>query len=193
MKLDADQVAVLVRSASQGHQPSWDALVEEYSGLIWAITRSFHLTSSEAADVSQTTWLRLCENVDRLREPGAVGAWLATTARRECAAVRSRSRSVVLLEDMSRVGDYLELEDAAEAGVLHEEAVASVRNALAHLPDRTRTMLTMLMQDEPLSYEQVACALNVPIGSIGPTRGRALRRLRRILEDRPEVGETVLA
>ena len=182
MRIDQVAAAALVRAAARGDQRSWDALVAEYGGLIWAITRSYRLTPAEAADVSQTTWLRLCENIDRLRDPGAVGAWLATTARRECLSVQTRSRAVVLMDDMSRVDVEPDASDAVDAGLLRQEAVATVREALGRLPGQSQAMLTMLMQDEPPSYEQVAATLNVPIGSIGPTRGRALRRLRQILE-----------
>src|SRR3954470_23000156 len=101
--MDDSMVAARVRAAAQGDQRSWDALVTEYGGLIWAITRSYRLDAAEAADVVQTTWLRLCENIDRLRDPGAVGAWLATTARRESQRVQSRSRALLLVGDMVQV------------------------------------------------------------------------------------------
>src|SRR5947209_4848395 len=107
MRLDQTEVSALVEAARLGDQKSWDALVDAYSGLIWAITRSYRLTAAEAADVSQTTWLRLCENIDRLRDPAAVGAWLATTARREAGRLIARSRAVVLIDDMTRVAEYL--------------------------------------------------------------------------------------
>src|SRR3954449_4615496 len=102
MKLDQAEVPALVQAARNGNQASWDALVTEYSGLIWSITRSYRLTAAEAADVSQTTWLRLCENIDRLRDPAAVGAWLATTARREAANLKARSRAAVLIGDLAQ-------------------------------------------------------------------------------------------
>jgi RNA polymerase sigma factor (sigma-70 family) len=188
MRLDRAQAAALVSAAARGDQRSWDALVAEYAGSIWAIARSYGLTAAEAADVSQTTWLRLCENVDRLRDPGSVGAWLATTARRECSYQRGRGRSVLLVEDVTRLDLNLDLQEVEtiDSGLLRDEVVATVREALGHLPTRTQTMLNMLMQDEPRSYEEVAAALDLPVGSIGPTRGRALRRLRRVLESIPE-------
>ncbi len=182
MSSDRTRAAALVRAAADGDQASWDALVAEYGGLIWAITRSYRLSAAEAADVSQTTWLRLCENIDRLRDPGSVGSWLATTARRESLSCQSRSRAVLLVEDMTRVEEDAQDGDAVDAALLRQEAAVSVREALDQLPGRTRRMLTLLMQDEPPSYEEVAAQLNVPIGSIGPTRGRALRRLRQIME-----------
>jgi RNA polymerase sigma factor (sigma-70 family) len=174
--------ADLVRHAAGGDRRAWDALVDEYGGLIWAITRSYRLSAPEAADVSQTTWLRLCENIERLRDPGAVGAWLATTARRECLNQQGRGRAVDLVEDMSRLEAEVVCDDPVDAGLLQREREAAVRAALVRLPARPQQLLRMLMTDDPPSYEDVAAALDLPIGSIGPTRGRALRRLRQILE-----------
>jgi RNA polymerase sigma factor (sigma-70 family) len=180
-RLDRDEAALLVRAAAHGDQRAWDALVDEYGGLIWAITRSYRLTAAEAADVSQTTWLRLCENVDRLRDPRAVGAWLATTARRECNALWQRSRTVVLVDDLARMDQRVAADEPLDAGLLRDEAAAEVRRALDQLPSRSRALLMLLMQDQPPSYEEVAARLDLPIGSIGPTRGRALARLRQVM------------
>jgi RNA polymerase sigma factor (sigma-70 family) len=78
------EVASLVRAAAAGDEAAWGALVERFTPLLWATTRSYRLDRARAADVVQTCWLRLVENLDRVQEPERVGAWLATTARREC-------------------------------------------------------------------------------------------------------------
>ncbi len=134
MTSERAMTAALVRTAALGDQASWDALVAEYGGLIWAITRSYRLTAAEAADVSQTTWLRLCENIDRLRDPGSVGSWLATTARRESLSCQSRSRTVMLVEDMTRMEEGSQDVEAVDSMLLRQEAAASVREALDQLP-----------------------------------------------------------
>ena len=86
----------LVRAAAGGDQGAWDALVARYVGLVWATARSYRLEDADASDVVQTTWPRLVEHLDRLRDPAAVGSWLATTARNEALRViRVRSREVV--------------------------------------------------------------------------------------------------
>src|SRR4051795_1122544 len=104
MRLDPTQVAMLVESAAQGDQKSWDALVHAFGGMIWRIARSYGLSASEAADISQTTWLRLCEHIDRLRDGTALGSWLATTARRECSSYQARNRPLAPLEDLVALG-----------------------------------------------------------------------------------------
>src|SRR4051795_2193299 len=73
----------LVLSAAEGDQAAWDALVDRFAGLVWSIARAHRLSAADAADVSQTTWLRLVEHLGRIRDPERVGAWLAATARNE--------------------------------------------------------------------------------------------------------------
>src|SRR4051794_25415750 len=74
----------LVQAAVAGDQAAWNELVERFQGLVWATSRSYRLSRADAADVAQTTWLRLVENLNRIHDPERLGAWLATTARREC-------------------------------------------------------------------------------------------------------------
>ena len=81
-----DLQAVL-QAAANGDREAWNALVAQYSGLVWSVARAHRLGDADAADVVQTTWLRLVEHLDRIRNPEGVGAWLATTARHECLRV----------------------------------------------------------------------------------------------------------
>src|ERR1700753_4456201 len=84
VKVDAVDVAQLVRRAAAGDRGAWERLVDKYARLIWAITRDFKLGESDAADVAQATWLRLLEHIDRIEDPDRGGAWIATTGRKEC-------------------------------------------------------------------------------------------------------------
>ena len=99
-----DTVVDDLARAAEGEQASWDRLIDRYGGLVWSVARSYRLSADDAADVSQTTWLRLVEHLGRLREPERLSAWLVTTAKRECLRViRSRSRDRVLdLEGLAR-------------------------------------------------------------------------------------------
>ena len=87
--LHPSDVAQLVRRAAEGDRQAWERLVDQYARLIWSITGEFKLVESDAADVAQTTWLRLLEHIDRIQHPDRVGSWLAATARNNaCAAWR---------------------------------------------------------------------------------------------------------
>ena len=148
--------------------------------MLWAIARRHRLCHAASADVVQTTWLRLAENIGRLREPSRLGAWLATTARRDC--LRTLCASARELPD----AEPPESVDAGarwiDGAVIDAERDEAVRSALQRLPDRDRTLLRMFAAEPPPSYQKIGLELEMPIGSIGPTRGRALMRLRRELE-----------
>ena len=98
-EIDTSDVARLVRLAAEGDRRAWEGLVDQYSRLIWAITRGFKLVESDAADVAQATWLRLLEHIDRIEYPDRVGSWLAATARNECLRSLAARKKVVLADD----------------------------------------------------------------------------------------------
>jgi RNA polymerase sigma factor (sigma-70 family) len=167
----------LVRAAASGDQGAWDALVSRYVGLVWATARSYRLEDADAADVVQTTWLRLVEHLDRLRDPSAVGSWLATTARNEALRViRVRSREVAT-DELDEPAD----DSPPEMALLAGERDLAVRAAFELLRERCQALLRLLAMDEPPSYEEISAALDMPIGAIGPTRSRCLEQLRRHL------------
>jgi len=175
-------VARMVRQAATGDKRAWERLVDQYARLIWSITREFKLEESDAADVVQTTWMRLIEHIDRIQHPERVGAWLAATARNECLRnLAARKRIVLAHEDVAFEGPT---EGALEidAALLAEERAAIVRAAVDHLPRRWQRLMELLMADPPASYAEISDELGLPIGSIGPTRGRCLARLRVLLE-----------
>lgn len=176
----ATDVGELVEAAAAGDEQAWNGLVQRFAGLIWSIALAHNLGPAEAGDVSQTCWLRLVENLDRINEPDRIGAWLATTARRECLAVLRRAGRQVPTDS----DDDLEpqpVEAPIEAGVLTAERDRALWAAVDDLPPRCRALLRLLMTDPEPSYEEVGAALDMPIGSIGPTRGRCLEKLRRKL------------
>ena len=174
----ARDTSELVLAAGRGDESAWRELVEAYGGLVLAIARSYRLSPGDSADVSQTTWLRLCENIDRIYDPSRIAGWLAMTARRECLRVIGRSRRLVLVAETGSLSDAWALADeGVDAQLLAAEREVHVQHALELLPDRSRTLLRLLMLDPPPAYQQVAAALDMPVGSIGPTRGRALRKL----------------
>jgi RNA polymerase sigma factor (sigma-70 family) len=169
----------LVSDAKGGDERAWGEIVERYAGLVWAVARAHRLGDADAADVSQATWMKLFRSLGTLHQPSALGAWLATTARRECLrSIRRAGRSEPWPEDL----DVADGGPAVDAGLLASDRDALVLRALAALGERDRALLRMLSADPAPSYEEIGAALDMPIGSIGPTRARALERLRRKLE-----------
>lgn len=182
--MSGEQVGALVRSAAGGDEAAWQALVDRFASLVWAITRSFRLSPSDAADVSQVAWLRLVEHLDRLTEPDRVGAWLGTTARRECLAViRRRNRAALPSGDETTFDDIAADVPAPDHRMIAEQRNAVLWQAMEAISDRCRQLLRVLMADPPPFYAEVGAALDMPIGSIGPTRARCLAHLRRHLAE----------
>lgn len=173
----AAELVDLVDRARAGDARAWEELVARFRRLVAVITRSFRLGTDDAADVTQTTWLRLFESIDRVREPDSLAAWITTTARRECLRVR-RSRTRELPCDEM---EQHESRSFAAPGreIIRDEHRATLRAAVHGLPDRHRRLMATLLASPTPSYADVAVALDMPVGSIGPTRGRAIELLRR--------------
>ena len=171
--------AHIVMSAARGDEASWQRLVDRYSSLLWAVTRAHNLNGNDAADVVQTTWLRLIEHLPNIKNPAGIGAWLATTARRECLRTLRRAARFHPSDELDVLVD--EEVAGADMRLLGDERDAALWNAFKRLPRRDQALLRMLTADPTPSYAEIAAALGVAIGSIGPKRGRALERLRREL------------
>ena len=185
--MEPAEVTVLIHRAAEGDPTAWDAIVDEYAGLLWSVVRGFRLNEAQAADAVQTTWLRLVEHIADLREPGHVAGWLKTTAQRVCLQViRQGGREQLTDWDEDRgSGSGVRLdgpdEDGPEAAALRREQQVLVRRALADLPDRHRQLMELLLASPAISYQEIGARLGMPIGSIGPTRARILVRLREAL------------
>jgi RNA polymerase sigma factor (sigma-70 family) len=181
MTADQGDVTLLVKRAATGDQSAWDALVARYTNLLWSVARAYRLERTDAADVVQVAWLRLVEHLPTLREPERVGSWLATTVRRECLQLlAARKRRGAPIDDtvLDNVPD-----DAVplDHGLLTTERNAALWSAFARLPERCQKLLRVLMVDPPPSYQDVSASLEMPVGSIGPTRARCLDRLRALI------------
>lgn len=188
--MDDAEISDMVSAAAKGDRAGWEALVQRYSGLVWAVTRGYRLSPADSADVFQTTWLRLTEHLDRIEKPGQVGSWLATTARRESLRVaRSSTRTVpadeATLVALGQSDDYSPEQAVldAEGALLASERAARLWRAFGQLTKNCKELLRVLMAAPPPSYAEVSAALGIPVGSIGPTRARCLQRLRERLAD----------
>ena len=174
----------LVEAAAAGESQAWRELIDRYAVLIRSVCRAHRLGDADTDDVAQLTWLRAVEHIGRLHDPDRFGAWVGTTARRECLRVLQGHKRVVPTADEVRNPLFAAHVDEDEIALAAERR-AAVRQALTTLPSRQRTLLRLLHADDAPSYEAIGSALDMPIGSIGPTRGRALERLRRELQHAP--------
>ena len=176
-------VAELVVEAGKGDTAAWDALVERFAGLVTAVVRTYRLSPADAADVSQTTWLRLIENLHRISQPDRVGGWLATTARRESVRIlRLADRQVPTSdEDLERLTDAPTV--SVDRDLLVDERDRALWEMFTKLPARCRLVLLALVGEPPMSYRDLSDVLDMPVGSIGPTRARCLERLRALAAD----------
>ena len=173
---DDPSVVALVARAAGSDQDAWNELVERYAPLVWGICTRYRLSSHDIEDVGQNVWLRLVEQLGKLREPAALPGWLATTTSRECLrVVTTAQRLGTSLDDAPEVADDVVIDEE----ILRTERDAALRSAFAELSPRCRQLLAMLISDPPHSYSQISETLGIPRGSIGPRRARCLERLRR--------------
>ena len=184
-------VEELVARAAEGTQAAWDEIVRRYERLVWSIARSYRLNSADAGDAVQTTWLRLVEHLGKVRDPERLGAWLATTARRESLRIathRRRQRDDGSDDDLALMPDT---SVDVEESLLSSERDVTLLHAVRQLDDRCQKLLRVLSASPPPRYDAVAEAFGMPIGSIGPTRGRCLNRLKDVLHTMGYVPEAM--
>jgi RNA polymerase sigma factor (sigma-70 family) len=170
----------LVARARSGDRQAWDALVERYAPLIWSICRRHRLGRADADDVGQSVWLRLLDQLDRVREPTALPGWLSTTTRRECLRVLSAAQgphATIYALDVESLPD--QRAGTADQELLAAERHAALRAAFTQLPPNGQQLLALLTADPPTPYADISAQLGIPVGSIGPTRSRYLDKIRR--------------
>jgi RNA polymerase sigma factor (sigma-70 family) len=172
--------AALLTAARDGHRDAWDAIVAEYEGMVWSVARIFRLDHADAADAVQLTWLRLVENLDRIDDPSRLAGWLATTVRRECLQVLRRGQRVQPADEQLLV-TVPDPGPDVDAALLTDERDASLWRAFRTLGEKCQQLLRILMASPPPSYQDVAAALDIAVGTIGPARQRCLVQLRQRL------------
>ena len=171
------ELATIVCAARAGDSAAWSRLVERFDRGLRNIARCYRLPAADVDEVIQATWLQLLENIQRIREPAAVGAWLTTATRRN--ALRRRQMHVrELLSGDPELGERADAEEP-DARLLVSERDAALADALRALPDRHRRLLLVLLTQPTLDYREIGALLSMPVGSIGPIRARALARLAR--------------
>jgi RNA polymerase sigma factor (sigma-70 family) len=178
-----DDLEPLVRAALAGDQAAWDGLVERLHRVAWHAIAGFDLSPEDRQDAFAATFFRLYERLSTIREPAKLPGWVATTARNEVhTLLRARRRTVLADLDDSQLPL---VEDDAAMGLLDLELHDALHRGLARLSAACRQLLHLLTCDPPLAYSEVSELLDLPHGSIGPTRQRCLERLRATAELRP--------
>jgi RNA polymerase sigma factor (sigma-70 family) len=154
---------------------AWDILVTRYERLVYSVAVRNGLSSEDAADVTQATFVALIDSLERLREEDRLGSWLMTVARRQSWRVRNRARTQVDLDAVAETAD----EPLAEW-----DTVLALHGALSELGGTCKSLLEALYLDpEAPSYAEIAARMGRSIGGIGPLRGRCLEKLRAILTE----------
>lgn len=175
-------LTALVEAAVAGDQTAWDAITSRFNNLLWSVARGHRLSTADASDVVQTTWLRLVEHLSDIREPERLPGWLVMTARNECYALLRRKGRQVLTWSTTEHEDAPDTSlPPVDSHLLENERDAELWRLFENLSERCRALLRVLMEAEPTSYAVVSEAFGMPIGSIGPTRMRCLNQLRRYL------------
>lgn len=177
---DDSPTADLVLRARKGDSDAWDALVERFAPLIWSICHRYSLGRADAEDIGQYVWLRLVDQLDAVHDPAALPGWLATTTQRECirALRAARNQHASWYEpDVESIPD--EQTGMAEHEVLLAERHAALREAFTRLPPPCQRLIALLLEDPPMPYAEISARLGIPVGSIGPSRGRCVEKLRR--------------
>jgi RNA polymerase sigma factor (sigma-70 family) len=174
---DADRALVeLVDAARMGDNAAWERLIARFDPILRRVARSYRLAPSDVDDVVQASWVLLHSHIMGLRESSAVAGWLMTTVRRQSLRLRQAQARVELTDDADLgVAD----DETPEAAVLEAERHEAFMRAVRALPDRQRRVVTLLVAQPSLGYRQVGALLQMPVGSIGPTRARGLAQLQR--------------
>lgn len=175
--------AELLSAADEGDASAWEEIVRRYHRVVVAKVRSFRLQDADALDAIQMTWLRLTEHRHQLCYPDRLAGWLATTAARECLRILRQSKYTV-----SPVEVYAaHLADPAvgpEQCAVDTDTARAVGSLVAQLPPARQVLVRALFADDAGPYAEVARAIGIPVGSIGPSRARALTQLRWMLVER---------
>jgi RNA polymerase sigma factor (sigma-70 family) len=177
-----EMLALLLDRACAADLAAWRELVVRFERLLLHTARGVGLNHSDAADVAQLTWLRLWQHGHQIRDPRCLPAWLTATARREAIRLAQGRRRYVLCADPTTEHGEGGRAAVHDVYVTDTEYGPAIEHALSRLPGRYQRLIRLLMSEDCPSYTEVGRRLNLPIGSIGPMRMRALQMLRHALE-----------
>ncbi|PFG18631.1 RNA polymerase sigma factor (sigma-70 family) [Serinibacter salmoneus] len=175
--------------AWRDEETSASALVEVMTPVLWQVARAYDLDEEQARDGLQNVWLALVRSREAIADPQAIGAWLITATRREAWRLRTAARRLeqrrAPVNPEVELDHYLPHHRAAEEEALERSESRRLWRALAALPERCRRLLRVIAFSDRPNYAELAADLKMPVGSIGPTRGRCLGKLRTAMTSRP--------
>ncbi len=181
----AARMADLLSAARAGSEDALGQIVNELSPLLWQVARSAGLSQGDAEDVLQTVWMRLVTHLDSINDAGALTGWLVTTTKREAWRVRAAGRKL-LPADQDVFADLPDKGPGSEEQVIFEDQRRELWAAIGMLSRRCQELLRIMAFAPRSDYATVAAALGMRVGSIGPTRGRCLAKLRALLAGGPD-------
>jgi RNA polymerase sigma factor (sigma-70 family) len=176
----SEHIARLVGAARQGSEDALGQIVTELSPLLWQVARAAGLSTSDAEDVLQTVWLRLLAHLDGIHTSAALTGWLVITTRREAWRVSAAARKQ-LPADTEQLSMLPDQGPGSEEQVIIEDQRRALWQAIGQLSPRCQELLRIVAFVPRPDYAVVAAELGMPTGSVGPTRGRCLAKLRALL------------
>jgi RNA polymerase sigma factor (sigma-70 family) len=179
------QAASAFERWTAGDAVALDELVRVMTPVLWHVVRGYRLSNEVAEDVVQTTWLALVRSRDAIQEATAVGGWLTTTARREAWRVAKATGRGIPVED-DELARRLPDEESPESEVVRRDGDERLWDAVEKLSERCQALLRIVAFEHRPDYTTIAANLGMPVGSIGPTRGRCLSKLRALIQDRSD-------
>ncbi len=179
-RVAADNSAELVGRIRNGDSSAWCELVDHYEPLLRRLARQYRLSGQDVDDAIQLTWLRCLEHIDQITHADRLRGWLATVCRRESLRLATKGRREIALGEQSvtRLVDDGQEERDPGAEMARRDAHDRLSRAIRALPQKQQLVLTELLKEESRSYLDLSRRLGLPMGSIGPTRQRAIARLR---------------
>ena len=175
------RIAELVGAARQGSEDALGQIVTDLSPLLWHVARAAGLSPRDAEDVLQTVWMRLVAHLDDIHTSAALTGWLVTTARREAWRVRAEERRQ-LPADQELLAELPDGGPGSEEQVIMDDQRHVLWTAVGRLSARCQELLRIIAFAPRPDYVAVAAELGMAVGSIGPTRGRCLAKLRALLD-----------
>ena len=177
---NAQELHEVVTQAVQRDAQAWATIIKRFGPLVASVVRRYRLTHADAEEVTQAVWLKLFENLHKIREPAALPGWIRVTTQRQALwTLRggNRVRCVESIESMFEEAPFPDERPSPDDQLLRAEMHRAVQNGLKELTAEQREFLLLVVADPPVPYREISRRLKIPIGSIGPTRARHLRKL----------------